>query len=83
VFQLRADGVVTARPREPLNVPNPYRCRRRLPRLNPYAGEVVYPCGMARAGKDWAVSYGINDERCALAIVTADELAASVIRLQR
>lgn len=81
VFRFRADGVVTARPREPLALPNPYRCRRRLARLNPYAGEVVYPCGMARAGEDWAVSYGINDERCALAVVTAEELASSVERV--
>ncbi len=78
VFRFRADGVVTARPREPLGLPNPYRCRRRLPRLNPYVGEVVYPCGMVRAGQGWSVSYGINDERCALAVLTLEELAASV-----
>ena len=82
VFRFRADGVVTARPRAPLGLPNPYRCQRRLPRLNPYVGEVVYPCGMVRVGEGWAVSYGINDERCALAVLTAEELAASVEKVQ-
>lgn len=82
-FRFRADGTVTDRPRAPLALPNPHRCRRQFARLNPYVGEVVYPCGMARAGADWAVSYGINDERCALAVLTADELRAAVERVSR
>lgn len=82
VFRFRGDGVVTDRPRAPLALPNPHRCRRRLPRLNPYVGEVIYPCGMARAGNDWAISYGINDERCAVAVMTREELAAAIERVE-
>jgi hypothetical protein len=78
VFRFGEDGEVTHRPRGPLALPNPHRCRRRLPRLNPYVGEVVYPCGMARAGAGWAISYGINDERCAAAVLTQQELMDAV-----
>jgi hypothetical protein len=49
--------------------------------LNPYAGQVLYPSGLARSGPDWAISYGIHDERCALAVLTAPELAAAVERI--
>lgn len=77
-FRFRISGHVTHRPRAPLPLPNPHRGRRRLPRLNPYVGEVIYPCGMARAQGGWAVSYGINDERCAAAVMTAGELSAAV-----
>ncbi|MBZ2176381.1 MAG: hypothetical protein K7J47_01595 [Acidobacteria bacterium] len=81
LLRFRSDGRVTHRPNGPLPLPNPYRCRRRLPRLNPYAGQVLYPSGLARSGPDWAISYGINDERCALAVLTAPELAAAVERI--
>ena len=40
--------------------------------------EVLYPCGAARDGDRWIVSYGINDEHCALAILTGAEVEAAL-----
>jgi len=57
----------TDAPRQPLRLLNPFGRHRCYPALNPAVSEVLYPCGAARDGGGWLVSYGINDERCALA----------------
>jgi predicted GH43/DUF377 family glycosyl hydrolase len=38
--------------------------------LNTAVGEVIYPCGAARDGARWMISHGINDEYCAISIVS-------------
>lgn len=48
----------------------------KLPRLNAEVAEVVYPCGMVAAGSDLVISYGINDEGCAIAVVPAAKVEA-------
>jgi predicted GH43/DUF377 family glycosyl hydrolase len=65
------------RPARPLPLPNPAGPRNLLPRLNPAVGEVVYPSGLARHPKGWLVSYGINDEACALAVLSEEEILAT------
>lgn len=50
---------------------------RIYPKLNPAVGEVVYPCGAARAGEGWLISYGINDERCGISWVSDATVAAT------
>jgi hypothetical protein len=64
-------------PAAPLALPNPFGETRRHERLNPAVSEVIYPCGAARAGDRWIVSYGINDECCALAVLDAAAVAAT------
>jgi len=57
----------TDAPARPLVLPNPCGGTRRHPKLNPAVGEVLYPCGAVFANERWLVSYGINDECCAIA----------------
>lgn len=51
---------------------------RRFPKLNPAVGDVIYPCGSAYRDGEWLVSHGVNDERCAIAIVPHATVAAAV-----
>ena len=57
---------------------NPVGGRRLFPKLNPAVGEVVYPCGAAYHDRRWWISYGINDEQCAIAILSPAEVAQAL-----
>lgn len=61
----------------PLELPNPKGHVRTYPKLNPAVGEVVYPCGAAHENGRWLISYGINDETCAIASASMDALFAA------
>ena len=52
--------------------------RRSFPKLNPAVGEVIYPCGAAFREGRWFVSHGINDEQCAIAILSHADVVATV-----
>jgi len=47
---------------------------RQYEKLNPAVGEVLYPCGAIFQNGLWYISYGINDESCAIAIIKHDDL---------
>lgn len=68
----------TARPLTPLELGNPFGSTRINERLNPAVGEVIYPCGAAHDGNSWVISYGINDETCAIARIDHAEVLRSV-----
>ena len=59
---------------QPLELPNPFADRLIQPRLNPQVAEVIYPSGAVFAKGRWLVSYGINDEHCALMTFDSFEL---------
>lgn len=67
-----------AEPIAPLALPNPWGSGREFPRLNPAVSEVIYPCGAVRDRDGWRISYGINDERCAITWVSDAEVAATL-----
>jgi hypothetical protein len=67
-----------AGPRGPIDLPNPFGGTREHPKLNPAVGEVIYPCGAVLERRQWIISYGINDERCAIATISHDALLASL-----
>lgn len=67
-----------AEPVQPLPLPNPWGATREYERLNPAVGEVIYPCGAAWSDECWAISYGINDERCAIATLSQAEVAETL-----
>jgi hypothetical protein len=77
LFRFGPDGV-THRPRLPLALPNPYRGRRRLPRLDPYVGEDLYPGGLVPTASAFLIAYGINEEHCAIATASPSEFLSSV-----
>ena len=54
---------------------------RRHPRLNPAVGEVIYPCGAQRDRENWVVTWGLNDERCALTVLPHASVTAAVAEL--
>ncbi len=60
-------------PVSPLPLPNPFGLATAYPRLNSAVGEVLYPSGASYDRGRWVISYGINDERCAVAVVSHDE----------
>lgn len=51
---------------------------RRHARLNPAVAEVIYPCGLKRDYGNWVVSWGLNDERCALTVLTHESVTAAM-----
>jgi hypothetical protein len=67
-----------AMPRRPLTLRVPDEARRKHAKLNPAVGHVVYPGGAARQDRGWALSIGIDDERCAIAFVTDEELTETL-----
>ena len=73
-FSARPPHRPTASPAGPLPLPNPFGRRSLHARLNPAVDEVLYPCGAARHGGRWVVSYGINDEHCAIALLSDAEV---------
>ena len=56
----------------PLELPNPWGAVRDHPKLNPAVGEVIYPCSAYFEKGKWVISYGINDEYCAVTQVSHD-----------
>ncbi len=78
-YSFAADGTRAPldRPVRPLPIWNPFGAERRHPALNPAVGEVVYPCGAAWHDDRWILSYGINDEHCALTALPATAVAAA------
>jgi hypothetical protein len=80
-FSASAPFAPTARPIAPLQFAAALAGKRDHPRLNPAVNEVIYPCGAAHDGARWLVSHGINDERCAISIVSHADVLASIERL--
>jgi hypothetical protein len=63
-------------PRRPLPLGNPYSLGPVYPLLTPMFGEVLYPCGAVFHGGQWVVSYGITNERCAVAVLPHADIQA-------
>jgi hypothetical protein len=68
----------TARPLVPVELANPFGSTRINERLNPAVGEVIYPCGAVPDGTRWVISYGINDENCAITLIDHASVLGSV-----
>lgn len=68
--------VPTGAPVRPLPLENPLGTSTADGRLNPAVCEVVYPCGAAHDDGRWIVSYGLNDERCAIAVLAREDVDA-------
>ncbi len=60
----------THQPRHILALPNPLGRTRIQPQLNTAISEVIYPSGAVFHEEAWFVSYGINDEVCAIATLS-------------
>lgn len=84
VFSAQAPFIPLRRPKTALPLPNERAGRNILPRLNPGVGEVVYPCGAVfeKTSRSWLISYGVNDERCAIARLSQESLLESTEPLQ-
>ena len=59
----------TDMPTGPLPIAIPDHARRALPKLNPAVSDVLYPAGVAWHAGAWALSLGLDDERCAIAVL--------------
>ncbi|NDD29116.1 MAG: hypothetical protein EB084_12700 [Proteobacteria bacterium] len=70
-------------PISPLPLGNPFGARTRHARLNKAVGEIVYPTGAAFSRGHLVISYGINDEHCAIACIPLETAIATTIALPR
>jgi len=77
-FEATAPFRLTAGPAGPLALGPAVGGERSHPPLNPAIAEVIYPCGAVYGGGRWVISYGVNDERCALAILPHGEILAAL-----
>ena len=73
----------TDAPVRPLALPHSLGGARRYAKLNPAVGEVIYPCGAAYDQGRWIISCGINDERCAIAVLAPADVIASLRAIVR
>lgn len=80
-FASEAPFVPTHRPARPVALQNPFGVAALYPRLNPAVGEVLYPGGAIFDRGNWVISYGINDERCAVAVISHADIQACTCRL--
>jgi hypothetical protein len=53
------------------------------PRLNDQVGAVIFPTGAVFERGRWLVSYGINDEHCAVGVFEHTDLTASLLPARR
>lgn len=68
-FSAGAPFRVQAASQQPFELPNPRGTTFQFPQLNAEVSEVVYPCGVVATGDRLVISYGINDECCAVTSV--------------
>ena len=66
-------------PHRPLSLIGAARPVRHLPRLNPAVGRVIYPTGACCDSGRWVISFGIDDEHCAIASVMMDQVAEASV----
>lgn len=81
-FEAQAPFRVTEMSTVPFDLPNELGTEFAFERLNEVVGDVIYPCGLVPDGDDWVVSYGINDERCAVTRIKRADVEASMGPLQ-
>jgi hypothetical protein len=73
-FQARPPFAPTDMARAPLSIEVPADLRRQLPKLNEAVGNVLYPAGAVYHEGNWMLSIGIDDERCAIALLNHQEV---------
>lgn len=61
-------------PHQPLSLNNPLSLSPREERLNPAIEDVIYPCGAILEDQYWIISYGINDQNCAIMQIPENEV---------
>ena len=66
------------RPYGALSLPMPQGQPRTYEKLNPAVGEVIYPCGAIFENGLWYISYGINDECCAITVMEHAKIESSI-----
>lgn len=77
-FSSKAPFRVLKSPLVPIELPNPFGEEFEMPKLNADVSEVVYPCGALLVEDQLVVSYGINDERCAITALPLSKALATL-----
>ncbi|HVU34792.1 MAG TPA: hypothetical protein VHE61_15270 [Opitutaceae bacterium] len=73
----------TDMPVRSLSIELPGSSRRAMPKLNPAVSDVLYPAGAARDGDQWLLSFGIDDERCAIARLSNHDVEQTLAPVTR
>lgn len=73
-FRAAAPFPATDMPHAPLPITIPPEVHRRWPKLNPAVGHVLYPAGAGYENGKWLISLGVDDERCAIAVLDHAEV---------
>ena len=61
-----------------LELPNPFGTKRVHENLNPAVERVEYPCGAILEDDHWFVSFGLNDEHAAIAVLTRKQVETTL-----
>lgn len=69
---------VTHRPKGPFVIPIHGHEKHRLPPLNKQTATVVYPCGLVVEDEKAVISFGINDESCAVGVFQMADILNSM-----
>ncbi|CAM4263064.1 hypothetical protein COAQ111491_13780 [Comamonas aquatilis] len=69
---------VTHRPKGPFTIPIHGYEKPRLPPLNKQTSSVVYPCGLVVENERAVISFGINDESCAVGFFNMTDIMNSM-----
>lgn len=77
-FADKAPYSPSAGPRGWLPLYNPHGETRTHPALNTAVAEVLYPCGAVHDGDRWLVSHGVNDEHCAITVLSDAQIEAAL-----
>lgn len=77
-FEAAAPFRVRRISKAPFDLPSHVGAEFAHAKLNPDVHEVIYPRGLVRRGDEWIVSYGLNDEECAITVVPAAAFEADL-----
>ena len=68
-FGMHPPFTPTGVPARLLELPNPFGAKRVSENLNPAVEQVEYPCGAILKDNNWFLSFGVNDEHAAIAVI--------------
>lgn len=81
-FESKPPFKVTHHPVKPLKINVPNLNKRILPKLNKQTDTVIYPCGIIINADEAIISFGINDELCAITKIKLSDIEKTMVPIE-